>query len=249
MARYVAKHTFDPQGRAECIALAAGETVVVTDSSRADWWIGHRESDASQSGSFPAAYVQPAAEAELPPREVELAAPAPAPAPCTGPAEPPASPRCVVKHDFDPAGRAECIKLAAGEEVVVTDSSRPDWWVGHRTSEPSRTGSFPAAYVVPAPETEPEPEPEAAPPDGALALAEEERERVRKAEEWAAEQERVTAARAEEEQAARQAEAEAARAAQVEAEAQAAQAEAEAKAAEEAKAAALAAECEAVSQA
>eukprot|EP01045_Picozoa_sp_COSAG04_P059677 COSAG04_NODE_29719_length_267_cov_0.619048_1_plen_71_part_01 len=71
MARYVAKHAFDPQGRAECIALAAGDTVVVTDSSRADWWIGHRESDASQSGSFPAAYVQPAAEAEAPPQEVE----------------------------------------------------------------------------------------------------------------------------------------------------------------------------------
>ena len=67
----------------------------------------------------------------------------------------------VAAHAFDPClwakplhlqrGQAGCIALAAGEAVVVTDNSRDDWWQGFRTAEPGKLGSFPKAYVQPAP--------------------------------------------------------------------------------------------------
>ena len=56
--QYVAAHTFDPQGQASCIALVAGEGVVVTDSSRDDWWQGYRVAEPTELGSFPKAYVK-----------------------------------------------------------------------------------------------------------------------------------------------------------------------------------------------
>lgn len=62
-AMHVAAFGYDPQGQAGCIALSVGERVAVTDSSREDWWIGHRAGDASATGSFPKAYVKEAAAA------------------------------------------------------------------------------------------------------------------------------------------------------------------------------------------
>jgi hypothetical protein len=67
---YVAAHAFDPQGQAGCIALAAGEAVVVTDNSREDWWQGFRTAEPGKLGSFPKEYVQPA------PAAAAVAAPA-----------------------------------------------------------------------------------------------------------------------------------------------------------------------------
>ena len=51
------------------------------------------------------------------------------------------------------------LQIGLGELVIVTDSSREDWWIGHRAGDPSDSGSFPKAYVKPAPEPEPAPEP------------------------------------------------------------------------------------------
>jgi hypothetical protein len=73
---YVAAFDYDPQGQAGCIALTAGEAVVVTDASREDWWIGYRAAEPSAEGAFPKAFMKaaPAADASDADGEAEKAA-------------------------------------------------------------------------------------------------------------------------------------------------------------------------------
>jgi hypothetical protein len=43
-----------------------------------------------------------------------------------------------------------CLALAAGDLIVLTDSSDDDWWFGQQHSDPSLTGAFPRSFVAPA---------------------------------------------------------------------------------------------------
>ena len=136
MGEFVATHDYDPAGSPGCIALSAGDRVIVTDSTREDWWIGYRAADQSNTGSFPKAFV--------------AAAPARAPArPLQPETQPVVTGSFIAAHDYDPGGSKGCIALVAGDSVTVTDGSREDWWVGYKDSDPSTVGSFPKAYVLP----------------------------------------------------------------------------------------------------
>eukprot|EP01048_Picozoa_sp_COSAG05_P013352 COSAG05_NODE_1414_length_4943_cov_9.634806_3_plen_885_part_00 len=76
----------------------------------------------------------------------------------------------VATFDYDPAGNPNCIALSAGDRITVMDTSREDWWIGYKAGEgPASAGSFPKAFVAPAPvpspalEPAPGPAPEPAP--------------------------------------------------------------------------------------
>ncbi len=58
-ALYAAIADYDPEGQDGCMALAAGDLVVLTDASDEQWWFGHQLTDASVAGAFPAAFVAP----------------------------------------------------------------------------------------------------------------------------------------------------------------------------------------------
>ena len=205
------------------LSLAAGEIVLVTDSSREDWWLGHRAGNPSDSGSFPKAYVKPAPEPEPAPEPADVGS---ADAPQTNAAGskptaeegvPPAAatasdataakaaaeakaaaflagPAHVAAHSYDPAGQPGCIALTKGEAVVVTDSSRADWWVGYTAANPSTRGSFPKDYVKPAPAPEPAPAPLAAAGSDAEAAGSAEQEAAHSAAQKAAAAQRESVA-------------------------------------------------------
>ena len=67
----IAAHDYDPAGLEGCIALTAGETVVVSDGSRDDWWVGYTTANPSVAGHFPRLYVRPAAHNPQPELEPE----------------------------------------------------------------------------------------------------------------------------------------------------------------------------------
>jgi hypothetical protein len=125
--RCVVLHAYDGQGQAGHLDLAAGEGVVITDGSHAEWWQGYREADPTQQvGNFPANRVAPAG----------------------GTAG--SGTRYRVAHTYDPGpGVAGALPLSEGEVVMVTDLSRGEWWQGYRESDVNRQiGNFPRSYVV-----------------------------------------------------------------------------------------------------
>jgi hypothetical protein len=117
-------------------------------------------------GNFPRTYV-----VALSPQQPRQAEPPPPPPPPrqqpqqgadgeTAAAQPPTAegasksvaPRVyVAAHSYDPQDvSAGCLSLDVGDEISVIDSSREDWWIGFKVSDPAKaTGSFPKAYVTP----------------------------------------------------------------------------------------------------
>eukprot|EP01047_Picozoa_sp_COSAG01_P013757 COSAG01_NODE_655_length_14476_cov_6.592265_2_plen_628_part_00 len=125
--RCVVLHAYDGQGQAGHLDLAAGDGVVITDGSHAEWWQGYREADPTQQvGNFPANRVAPAG----------------------GTAG--SGARYRVAHTYDPGpGIAGALPLSEGEVVMVTDLSRGEWWQGYRESDVNRQiGNFPRSYVI-----------------------------------------------------------------------------------------------------
>lgn len=118
--------------------LTAGQHVVVTDWSHAEWWIGHLQSDPSVSGAFPVGFVS----------EVELAEGVP---PASGDAGAESSAIFVCAYDYDPQGQEGlgCLGLAVGDRVVVDDPDGAlEWWSGHLESDASARGAFPAGFLT-----------------------------------------------------------------------------------------------------
>jgi hypothetical protein len=276
----VAEHAWQ-SGNAGDLQFAAGVLIEVTSLAPGSGWITGRLADGT-TGIFPSNFVRTNGPVDSATRARSATAPESSAASDGGSAgrqrsgsahpaggSPSAPMHYVAAHAFDPQGQAGCIALAAGEAVVVTDNSREDWWQGFRTAEPGKLGSFPKAYVQPAPAAAAVAAP-ASDSGAQAALRAEELERKAKLEEWAAKQaaeaeaeeqkavadaakraeqaeqaERVEAAKAEE-NARVAAEQEAAAKAKAEADAAEARAQAEADAAAAAVAAATALEAELV---
>lgn len=153
----VAEHAWQ-SGDAGDLQFAVGAQIEITSLDPGSGWVTGKLADGT-TGIFPSNYARAAGPADSPVHTRARAATAPEAErvstagrqrsesvhPGLGGASPPV--QYVAAHTFDPQGQACCIALAAGEAVVVTDSSRDDWWQGYRVTEPAKLGSFPKAYV------------------------------------------------------------------------------------------------------
>ena len=194
----VAEHAWQ-SGNAGDLQFAAGVLIEVTSLAPGSGWITGRLADGT-TGIFPSNFVRTNGPVDSATRARSATAPESSAASDGGSAgrqrsgsahpaggSPSAPMHYVAAHAFDPQGQAGCIALAAGEAVVVTDNSREDWWQGFRTAEPGKLGSFPKAYVQPAPAAAAVAAP-ASDSGAQAALRAEELERKAKLEEWAAKQ-------------------------------------------------------------
>jgi len=144
-ARAVALYDYDGGGKRGRLALRKGETVLLSDTSKKDWWSG---SVGKRSGTFPASYVKleaaepsgsakaPAAAGEKSPSRTRSGSSQAAPASQAAAA--------TVLFDYDAGGKRGRLSLRKGETVVVTERKSKDWWGGSCGSD---SGLFPAKYV------------------------------------------------------------------------------------------------------
>ena len=160
--KLVAEHAWQSGDEGD-LQFAVGAEIEITSLAPGGGWVTGKLADGS-TGIFPSNYARPPAldspiattrarAATAPEASDAVSASVPNVVrqrseylrPAVGGASPPVL--YVAAHTFDPQGQASCIALVAGEGVVVTDSSRDDWWQGYRVAEPTELGSFPKAYV------------------------------------------------------------------------------------------------------
>ena len=140
--------------------LEGGGTVVVTDSSDSEYWIGYMADTPGLVGAFPSSYVelQDASRSssngsqsgevflEPEPEPKPEPAPEPQPQPQPHPQPVPRQARCMALFDYA-AEAATDLSMSEGDVVVVTDQSDRDWWRGHLEARPAAGGFFPATFV------------------------------------------------------------------------------------------------------
>uniref|UniRef100_A0A1I7V4P3 Intersectin-1 n=1 Tax=Caenorhabditis tropicalis TaxID=1561998 RepID=A0A1I7V4P3_9PELO len=109
------------------LGIKAGETVKIREKSATGWWEGELSRDGmNMAGWFPGDYVK-----------VMKDITSTSSANCL---------RATALYDYV-ASQVDELSFKAGETIIVTDSSEPEWWSGHNVHNPSKTGLFPSNYV------------------------------------------------------------------------------------------------------
>jgi hypothetical protein len=145
-------------GDEDTIMLEGGGTVVVTDCSDPDFWIGYMEDTPDDVGMFPSSHVEFESDVSS---SSDDGGTLMGSGQCTGSSANEAGPhvsgstdnsgadnavlaRVLYAYEADDDGN---ISMNVGETVVVKEQDDADWWYGHVSGHPEKLGFFPASFV------------------------------------------------------------------------------------------------------
>ncbi|CAB3409363.1 unnamed protein product [Caenorhabditis bovis] len=107
------------------LGIKIGELIKVREKSDAGWWEGETiRNGVAVAGWFPGEYVKVVEAGVADATTLEA----------------------VAMFDYD-ASQGDELSLRVGDVVVITEKTDAEWWTGHKASDPSKSGLFPANYV------------------------------------------------------------------------------------------------------